>query len=94
MSRLTSILFIVATAVPAAASAADIERGKKLHQKNCFGCHDTSVYTRPDRLIHSYGDLENRVRFCETQNGLAWNDRDISDVAAYLNANFYKFPKK
>lgn len=80
-----------ATAMPSAWADGDIGRGAKLHEQNCFGCHDTRVYTRPNRIIHSYGDLENRVRFCETQNGLAWDDQQIEDVAAYLNAKFYKF---
>ena len=72
------------------AAAGDYDNGKRLH-KNCFGCHNESIYTRPDRIIHSYPDLKNRVKFCETNNGLDWTQREIEDVATYLNKDFYRF---
>lgn len=76
---------------PFAQAEGDIAKGEKLHNENCFKCHDTSVYTRKNRLIHTLGDLKNRVRFCESNNGLNWNDQQIGDVAAYLDKNFYRF---
>ena len=92
MRTLTFCLFLIATLSAAAVWASgDIKRGEKLLNDNCFGCHDTSVYTRPHRIVNSLPELLDRVRFCETQNGLSWKDQNIEDVAAYLNATFYKF---
>ena len=69
----------------------DIKQGEKLLNDKCFKCHDTSIYTRPNRIVHSYPALLKRVRFCESQLGLTWFDDEIDSVAAYLNTNFYKF---
>ena len=30
----------------------DSAEGQRLHDANCMGCHNTSIYTRKDRLIH------------------------------------------
>ena len=49
----------------APALAANAENGKKLYTERCGGCHDTKVHTRPNRIVHTYEDLVNRVRFCD-----------------------------
>jgi len=67
--------------------------GQKLHNQNCTSCHDSRIYTRPNRIIHSYVDLKRRVKFCESNNGLDWNTQEIEDVATYLNQKHYKFNK-
>ncbi|MFP5344773.1 MAG: hypothetical protein ACLGGU_03915, partial [Gammaproteobacteria bacterium] len=54
--------------------AADAKRGEALYQANCTACHDTSVHTRPNSIIHSLDALEKRVRFCETNARLKWSD--------------------
>lgn len=92
----TSLLLIAVSTLFTTAfahAAGDYANGKKL-QKNCFGCHDDKIYTRPNRIIHSYPDLKNRVKFCETNNGLDWSKQEIEDVATYLNKEFYKFPEE
>ena len=38
----------------------DAVKGKQLHSQDCVACHDSSVYTRPDR-IKSLSGLEQRV---------------------------------
>jgi cytochrome c2 len=73
------------------ANAADIARGKKLHDAKCMGCHDTRQYTRPNRIIHTLEDLHARVQFCDTASNAGFSLEDIDDVVAYLNQNFYKF---
>ncbi|RJQ47801.1 MAG: cytochrome c [Gammaproteobacteria bacterium] len=71
--------------------AADAKRGEALYQANCTRCHDTSVHTRPNSIIHSLDALKKRVRFCETNARLKWSDEQIEDVTAWLNQTFYKF---
>ncbi len=90
----TTVIAAAALASANVWAAADAQRGKALHDKSCFGCHNVSMYTRPNSIIHSFPDLANRVKFCETQNGMSWNNDQVKDVAAYLNENFYKFKGK
>lgn len=75
------------------ALAANAENGKKLYTSKCGGCHDTRVHTRPNRIIHTYEDLVNRVRFCDTNAKTNFSDSDILDVSEYLNNEYYKFLK-
>jgi mono/diheme cytochrome c family protein len=92
-------LFITCTLVTAFTVAnsvyaeSDVANGKKLYDANCHGCHDTRVHTRPNRIIHTYPDLVNRVKFCDAQTNSDFTDAQIEDVAAYLNKEFYKFIK-
>ena len=88
----SGILNIVA--VNASDNTANIENGKTLYAANCTGCHDTKVHTRPNRIIHTYGDLVNRVKFCDAQAKSGFSDSQITDVADYLNSAFYKFIKE
>ena len=74
-----------------AVTAADIDNGATLHQKHCQSCHDSGVYTRPNRKVTTPGGLEKQVRRCELTLGLKWFDDDVTDVTAYLNQNYYHF---
>jgi len=83
-----------ATLVHASDSAnADANHGKKLYTEKCGGCHDTRVHTRPNRIVHTYEDLVNRVRFCDTNAKTNFTEKDILDISEYLNNDFYKFLK-
>ncbi|MCG6968167.1 MAG: cytochrome c [Gammaproteobacteria bacterium] len=73
--------------------AGDVENGKMLYEKNCLGCHDTRIHTRPNRIIHTYGDLANRVKFCDAQVKAGFSDDQLKSVTDYLNTEFYKFVK-
>jgi len=94
------IKLLAATLLACAPSthAADAARGKQLHDANCTSCHTqlmngnpTAIFTRPNSIIHSFDGLKKRVRFCETMTGANWGDKEIDDVIAYLNQEFYKF---
>ena len=69
----------------------DIENGKTLHDANCKRCHQESIYTRENSLIHSYAELRERISQCELSAELTWFDDEVDDVTAYLNQAFYKF---
>ena len=87
-------LTVILLAVPVTQSfAADAKHGEKLYTEKCGGCHDTRVHTRPNRIIHTYEDLVNRVRFCDTNAKTNFKESDILDVSEYLNNEFYKFLK-
>ena len=46
-----SLLILLIPSAYAAALPGDSAEGKRLHDVNCMGCHNTSIYTRKDRLI-------------------------------------------
>ena len=71
----------------------DAKHGEKLYNEKCGGCHDTKVHTRTNRIVHTYEDLVNRVRFCDTNAKTDFKENEIYDVSEYLNNTFYKFIK-
>jgi hypothetical protein len=71
--------------------AADIENGADLHFENCTGCHDSTVYTRDNRVVQSLPRLGAQVRFCRDNLGLTWFDDEVDDVIGYLNKEYYHF---
>ena len=85
------LLLAMVMTTPAAALAASIEHGKTLVEQHCTRCHDTRVYSRPDRRIGSLDALKNQVKRCEQSQSLQWPQPDIDDVVAYLDATFYNF---
>lgn len=93
ITMVLSLSIMGLSAANASDNAASIENGKKLYAANCTACHDTKIHTRPNRIIHTYGDLVNRVKFCDAQAKAGFSESQINDVAEYLNANFYKFIK-
>jgi hypothetical protein len=48
----------------AASSPGDSADGKRLHDANCVGCHDTAIYTRRDRIVGSLDALKKRLGDC------------------------------
>ncbi len=73
--------------------APDATHGKTLHNKNCMGCHNDRQYTRPNRIVHTFGDLRSRVEFCDAAANANFSSDDLNDVVEYLNTRFYKFKK-
>ena len=99
MKTQTLIAFLL-TAVSSTVIAADIERGKSLHDENCIECHvsivggdGSGIYTRPDRRIDSLPALRAQVQRCKNSMGVSWPEDQIDDVVAYLNKMYYKFPE-
>jgi cytochrome c5 len=65
--------------------------GKALFDANCISCHDASVFTRPDRKVHDFAELDAQVRRCDANLGNKLSDQDITSVIDYLNSSYYKF---
>lgn len=76
---------------PVALAAGDAANGEKLYRAACFGCHDTSIHTRTDKIIFSKKALRKRVEFCEGNTAAGWNAQQMDDVTEWLNATFYKY---
>ncbi len=60
-------------------------------QEKCTSCHESAVYTRPDRRVHSLQQLSAMVRACNTETGAQWFDDEVDLVIDYLNRQYYKF---
>lgn len=87
------LLLGVATLGLAACSEAptgDPARGAQIHEV-CLDCHGTGLYVKPDRKIKSLDALyKETLRWGDYYNP-ALSPRDVDDVVAYLNRDFYKF---
>jgi mono/diheme cytochrome c family protein len=76
---------------PAAAQSASVARGKLLHDTKCIACHNSTIYTRNDRLAKSYAEVREQVDAWQAKAGLLWSSADIDDVSLYVNDAFYKY---
>ena len=91
---LITISFVTIFALATTSSfASNVKHGKKLYTEKCGGCHGTRIHNRPNRIVHTYEDLVNRVRFCDNAAKAGLKDNEIYDVSDYLNEEFYKFIK-
>ena len=93
IARVLVLASVVAlSGVAGGASAGDLERGKALHDTFCAGCHGASVYTRPDRIANTYGEILQQVTRWQGNTQRRWSRQDIESVADYLAVQFYTTP--
>lgn len=69
----------------------DYEKGSNLHKNNCTACHDSSTYTRKNRLVGTINGLEKRVALCSSMLEKNYSDNQQNDIVKFLNDNYYKF---
>jgi len=84
-------LLLASSASLAAMLPGDAANGKKLHNQQCMACHDTKVYTRPDRRVRSVEALVGQVQGCVRQTGANLNRDQVNDIIRYLDEAFYEF---
>lgn len=86
------VLLLAATA-PAQAEMllGDAEHGRVTYEANCQGCHNSSVFTRPDHRVRSVEGLVKQVGICNTQLQRKLSDSDLNDIVKYLDDSFYRF---
>ncbi len=79
---------------------ADVAAGKTLHEEKCVACHvrlyggdGSKMYTRDGRLLTEKLDVLQRVSACNSQVSAGWFPEEEGNVAAWLNATYYKFTK-
>jgi len=88
----TLLVIAVSAAAPAAASAADPERGRMLHENHCRMCHDSIAYKRGNKIASSYAEIKAQVTRWQTNTGLQWSEADIDSVTAFVAKTYYKLP--
>ena len=84
-------LMALATPFVLAALPGDSAEGKRLHDANCTGCHDTGVYTRKDRDVKSLDALRQQLDGCTHAMKKEFSARETQDLVKYLNERFYRF---
>lgn len=70
----------------------DATRGELLYSTHCIACHSAEVHWRDKKLAKDWKSLRAEVRRWEKLSGLAWSDGDVTAVARYLNALYYRYP--
>ena len=92
MKVILSVLVMMFLAVSAhAAVPGDGAEGKHLHDGNCTGCHDTSVYSRKNHKVRSLDGLKQQVENCTHMAQKEFSPAEMQNVVKYLNDQFYRF---
>lgn len=93
MRRAAALAICIVLAAPAAATAAgDPVKGGKLHE-DCLGCHGTELYVPPRAKVKSLAALKRETEKWNDRMNPKFTKKEIEDLVAWLNANFYKFTK-
>ncbi len=74
-----------------AALPGDAIEGQRLHDANCVSCHDSSVYTRPNRGIRSLDALKQQLQGCSHMAKKEFSATETQNIVKYLNERFYHF---
>jgi mono/diheme cytochrome c family protein len=74
------------------ALAADLERGRMLHETHCRMCHSSIAYKRDEKIAKTYDEVRAQVIRWQTNTGLRWSEEDINNVASYVTRSYYKIP--
>ena len=86
-----SLLILLMPSAYAAALPGDSADGKRLHDANCLGCHDTGIYTRKDRRIRSLDALKEQLADCSHMAKIEFSAIETQNIIKYLNDQFYQF---
>lgn len=87
----TALWVLLTPSAHAAALPGDSAAGKRLHDANCMGCHDTGIYTRKDHFIQSLEALKTQLSDCSHSVNKQFSATETQNIVKYLNDQFYKF---
>ena len=71
----------------------DALRGELLYSTHCIGCHNAQLHWRDKKAANNWASLKAEVERWQKTSGLGWREADVTDVARYLNALYYRFPE-
>ena len=84
-------LMLLMPSAHAAPLPGDSANGEHLYAANCVECHDSSVFTRKDRLVQSLDALTKQVANCTHMAKKDFSASETQDLLKYLNDQFYYF---
>ncbi|MEN8147706.1 MAG: cytochrome c [Campylobacterota bacterium] len=91
--KLTKVSLLIAGLMVTTSVFAGAEEGKEMFEEaKCMECHNTEDFT-DSKKVHNFKEIEKRVEACRLNTGIGWFEEDVTDVAEYLNQEFYKFKK-
>jgi len=86
-----SLLILLMPSSACAELPGDSADGKRLYDANCTGCHDTSVFTRKDRVVQSLDVLKKQLVSCSHMAKKEFSATETQNIIKYLNDQFYQF---
>lgn len=86
-----SLLILLMPSSAYAELPGDSADGKRLHDANCMGCHDTGIYTRKDQLVRSLDALKKQLGGCSHMAKKEFSAIETQNIIKYLNDQFYQF---
>ncbi|MGB6911057.1 MAG: hypothetical protein WBE01_15235 [Methyloceanibacter sp.] len=86
-----SLLILLMPSSAYAELPGDSADGKRLYDANCTGCHDTSVFTRKDRVVQSLDALKKQLVSCSHMAKKEFSATETQNIIKYLNDQFYQF---
>lgn len=69
----------------------DSADGKRLHDANCMGCHDTGIYKRKNGVVRSLDELKRQLDSCNHTANKEFSVTETQNILKYLNDQFYHF---
>jgi mono/diheme cytochrome c family protein len=90
-SVLMAAALVLLAAGAFAALPGDSTEGKRLHDANCTGCHDSGIYTRKTRSVQSMDALKQQLDSCGHATGKELTPAQKQSLIKYLNEQFYQF---
>jgi hypothetical protein len=101
VKKILALILCLATSYTMATPFSDgnVQTGKKLFEENkCNSCHigkvggdGSSIFTRPNRIVHNPDELVDRMHVCSGVVGMTLTKQKEQDLGAYLNQTYYKF---
>jgi len=85
----TLTISVAAAASAGTSDAAAAGLAQDAHDTYCIACHDTSVYTRENRLAGNYDAVRAQVDRWQGTIALNWGDEEIDRMAAWLAKRYY-----
>ena len=99
-ARRATIVLLLCAAPGVAAAAGDAARGRALVEKDCNGCHVRQfgsverIYLREERRVRTPAQLQAQVAYCNTQLGTGLFPDEEAHIAAWLDQQYYRFPRR
>lgn len=70
----------------------DNSRGKLLYGLHCIACHDAQVHWMANKKTSDWPSLIAQVKLWQNISNLKWSEKDVDNVARYLNTFYYHYP--